>query len=274
MRIPARHPFLPARIGACLAALCALVPAASTSADWLIETRISGSDAVEHPGRIYLDGSNLRIEVDDKPPTRVIFLGSGPEMQVLDDERRKVAVLDGATLKHLSQQMSAAQKAVEARMASLPPEQRAALEAMMPKPSAPPAPLSLEKTDRTRDLDGHTCRVRELRRGSEPAGEICVISWKEAGIDRSDLRAFRDLGKFQSEMTAGVAGPWTRKLSSQPYEVFDQLDGYPIATQQVRGEKVVATGHLALPRKVPGDEGRYQAPEDWPHVAIGPPTSP
>lgn len=257
-----------ALLGALL--LLALGPTAPAGAEWKIAMRVTGEDGAEKPGRIYLDGDDLRLEVDAEPAVRVIFRGDGPALYHLDAASRTYTVMDRATAERVSEEWAAARRAMELQLAALPPEQRAALERMMPSPPAPAErpQLAVVETDRTRQVDGRSCRIRELRRDGEPSGELCVIDWDEAGISRTDLRAFRDMARFQQDLVREAAGPFASALASQPFDAFEELDGYPVESRTGSGPGGRTT--MALPRKQETDPSRYRPPEDWTRRALVP----
>jgi hypothetical protein len=253
-----------------LAAVLLAVPSGPADAEWLIEMQVTDDAGHERPGRIYLDGDDLRIEVDQDPPVQIIYSDDGPALIHLDPAARTYTVMDRELASQVSGEMQAARRAMEAQLAALPPEQRAALERMMPQPPAASERPKLEvvRTDRSRQVDGRTCRVRELRRGTEVTTELCVIDWKEAGIGRTQLRAFREMARFQQDLVREAAGPFAGALESQPFDAYEELDGYPVETRPLRG----AEGYtrMGLPRKQETDPARYRPPEGWSRRALVP----
>ncbi|MGH0035534.1 MAG: hypothetical protein ACQGVK_10970 [Myxococcota bacterium] len=256
-RWPVPHP-----AAALFIVLALALAAGPAGAEWLIEMQVTEGGA-ERPGRIYLDGGNLRLELDDEPPARLIYREDGPSLIHLDSTDQTYLVLDRKAASQVNDELAAAKRAMETQMAALPPEQRAALERMMPgAPAASERPaLQIVPTERTRQVDGRSCRVRELRRGGELTGELCVIDWKQAGIARRELRAFRDLARFQQDLVREAAGPYGAALASQPFDAFDGLDGYPVESRQLGGRG--GRTRMGLPQERDTDPSRYRPPEGW-----------
>jgi hypothetical protein len=246
-----------------LALILALSAAAPADAEWQIDMQVHEDGGSAQAGRIYLDGDNLRLEMDDAAAGAIVYRGDGPTLLHVDPSSKTYVVMDRATAEQVGGEIESARRAMELQLAALPPEQRAALQRMMPTPPTSESRPDVEvvETDRTRRVDGHACRVRELRRGGEPTGELCVVDWKTAGIGRSDLRAFRDMARFRQELLRQAAGPFASALASQPFDAFEKLDGYPVESRNLGAHASRTT--MSLPRKQDTDAGRYRAPEGY-----------
>ncbi len=246
-------------------------PAAGAGVEIALE-RIDAGTA-EAAGRLLVDGPRLRLEppaTGDDAPGGVIFRADRVLLWLLDPTARSALQLERAELEARARELGAARRELEARLATLPADQRAVLERMLGTraPSPPSAPLELRATDRVDHVDGRRCRVRELTRGDEVAGSLCVVDWDEAGVARRELSVFRELARFQRGLleTAGIAAGFAgvdRALAAQPFEVFDALDGFPLESRVRRpggGEEVTRLRVVGRPVL---EESDFVPPLGW-----------
>jgi hypothetical protein len=253
----------------------ALLAAAAAGADVVIETETRdprvprGSGAPIERGRIWIDGLRLRAETGSSAGAGVvIFLGGGdgPRIWTLDPADRSYVEIDRETLGRVGERLARARREMEARMASLPPEQRAAVARMMGDRAPVSAPLEAIDTGESDQVGERTCRRYRLVRGGESQGDVCVLSWKEAGVRRTQLRVFRELARFQRDVIESLGAAPGGQLGALPFEVFDQLDGFPLRTRRLQDGTAIRETTFRLVdgagRKGAGD-ARFALPADY-----------
>ena len=81
--------------------------------------------------RIYAQSRKIRMEQVDGNETAATMIFLGSEFLYIDHEEKSYIVMDEAMLDEVSTKIDEAMKAMEAQLASMPPEQRAMVEQMM-----------------------------------------------------------------------------------------------------------------------------------------------
>ncbi len=263
-----------------VAAALVLGAAAAARAGVVVETRTKEADSPGKAttGKIEIEGSRIRIDYAGDSgggrPTTIVFDGTRHVLWVLDHQQKEVVRIDREVMDRLGGQVRAAQKEMKEQLERMPPEQRAMVEKMMrsagmgaPRPT-PPA-LEVKDTGRSDEVGGRSCRVYELRRGGKRKGEVCAVAWKEVGLERADFEAFRELGRFQEHWVDALGG---ESAPGQPYEIIEQVDGFPLRSRDVvDGEVVSETTFERIERRaVPAE--RFEIPAGYHSRAMDAPS--
>jgi hypothetical protein len=242
-------------------------------------TRTPGSDSASpETGRIWIDGPRLRLESGERG-NAMIFRADQGVLWTLDPETRTYLHFDRETGKAIGEKVAAARREMEARMAQLPPEQRAMMEKMMSgqMPAAlgtqttePQRPLKTQDTGKTRNIDGKSCRVFALTRAGETQGDVCLAEWKTAGVKRNELAVFGEMAEFMRENLGQLGGAPAAMLAQQPYEIFGELGGFPLETRKLRnGEVTSQTRFVAIENSSP-HRNLFQPPPGYTRRNAGP----
>ena len=136
---------------------------------------------------------------EDGRDTNVLRDGDHKRTLIIDHSKKTYTELSDDTAAAMKDQAAQMQAAMAARMASLPPEKRAQMEAMMakmpghaasPGPGAPPPKkaYTFEKKGTSRKVNGKACEDYVVKADGAVDGEGCFIAWKDAGISRDELR--------------------------------------------------------------------------------------
>lgn len=236
-----------------------------------VETVNQRSGGPPESAQLWIDGDRFRLE-STKPGAAsadeaVIFHGKQQEVWALDLAARRYTRVDRKQLEAIGRQLAAARREAEARLAGLPPEQRQLVERMLGLHASGSTVVSEEirKTDEREDVDGKPCRNAQLIRDGGVSGEACVASWKTIGMSRRDFRVFRQLGEFQEALRESIGAlPTSNLVMSQPFSVFDQLDGFPLRIRSLdKKGQVRAETHFRRFEKREIDAARFQVPEGF-----------
>lgn len=265
---------------ALLAAVVALGATATARAGVLVETHTRdprrGGETTD--GKLRIEGGHLRIDFAGEEgggrPMSILFDGKADRLSVLDHRAKQVLEIDRDVMDRLGGEVREAQKQMRAKLEKMPPEQRAMVEQMMRSAGMggpPPTPPALEVNDTGREekVGARTCRVYELRRAGERTGEVCAVAWKEVGLARSDFEAFRDLGRFQERWVSTLGG---RSAEAQPYEIIEEVDGFPLRSREFRDGKLVSetTFGRVERRTIPASE--FEVPKGYRPRSMAPPS--
>lgn len=232
-----------------------------------METREGGSEAGREVSKMIIDGRRLRLQTpDDKG--YMIFLGADQTMYAVDPSSKSYVRFDEALAKQVGATLSQARKQMEEQLKNVPPEQRAMVERMMagrmPIADTPKkrSPLAVRATSETKTVDGISCQVSHVLRDGKVEGHLCIASWSDSGVDQSDLRVFRDMAAFYHEILNAM-GTNAPDLGGHPFEVFDQLDGFPILASEIEDGRTVRETRMRPVDTGKPDDSVFAPPPDY-----------
>lgn len=215
-------------IRTCFAVVALLAPSALADVSFTFEGTTLGK---AHTTTMQFKGKRALITMvgkDDGRNSAVLRDGEGKRTLVFDHAGKAYVELSDAKAAEMKARAAASQEGLSAKVAGLPPDKRAQLEAMMPKApgAAPAAPkkFTFEKKGKSRKVAGYSCDDYVVKLNDAVDGEGCFIAWKDAGITREQLReqllaAMEGLpgagDSFDTAMTA-EAGPgvpaWRKRV--------------------------------------------------------------
>jgi hypothetical protein len=156
-----------------------------------------------------IEKTRMRADVVDPRGTKqsVIFDGGRQVMTLVDTSRRTYTELTKADLEGMRAQIDSAMAAMQAQLASLPPEQRAQVEAMMRgRGMAPGAPVKTEyRRAGTETVGRWTCDKYEGFQNGTKTGEVCTVSPTALGFTMADFAVTRELAKFFASLMPQMA---------------------------------------------------------------------
>lgn len=270
-------------------AVLAAILATTQPSDALAGLRITsetahrgGPSEVEH-GQILIEGQRLRLELetgrDSAAPDALVFRGDRKLVWLLYADEQSYAVLDREELERLRGRLESTRAEVEARLATLTREERILAERALGTAGtlAPGEPETARETDERREIDGHPCRRYLLERAGAKVGDVWVTPFGELGVKKRHLRVFRSLADFQRRLVSALGRPPGLALASQPFEVFDRLDGFPILIRRfaMDGEEVIQETRFTQVEPVDTEEVLFEVPEGYalrpdPAIALAP----
>ena len=221
-------------------ALCVLFLAASAvHAGVVFETidRDSKSGKSSPAERWFVQSGSARIEGDDG-----ISIFRDGAVFALDPTDKSYHVMDQATMQQLSarvkQNRAAQQQKMQAELAKLPPDKRAAVEARMgqegfgtgaaPKKSS----ITAKDTGRAESVSGHSCEVFEITRDEVLDEQYCVASFTTLpGGDEIQalMQKYQGFIEQISDLMAGPGGAGDAMRNE--FELWRKLNGFPLITR-------------------------------------------
>ena len=205
---------------------------------------------------LYAQGGMLRTESTDGHTT-MLFRDNA--MYMLDSSTKTYRVLDKAAMDQTAAKMNDAMAAVQARMASLPPERRAAMEQAMqsmgqnmPGAAAAPTAHTYDAIDMgaSGNAGGRSCRMWNAIRDGKATEQLCVAPESSLPGTSEVMTAIRSAAsfgqQFQDAMQArgGAAasmGSRSGGIMAQHMNVMQKIGGVPVATRHFDS----STGALA-----------------------------
>jgi hypothetical protein len=172
------------------------------------------------------------------------------------------------TIDAMSIQMKKAMRQMEQALANMPPEQRKMMEKMMQGRGAPQAQQKkvktvVQNTGKKDKINGYKCVWHEVLRGGQKIREMCVSSLKDMGVKKEIFNVFKDMAKFFSSLTEGIKSSSFGQMDNNPFEDFDKLNGFPVASKGYRGNLLVheTTIKSIEPRSL--DRSTFQPPAGY-----------
>ncbi|MFI4890594.1 MAG: hypothetical protein ACHQIL_08685 [Steroidobacterales bacterium] len=205
--------------------------------------------------KLYAQQGLLRADTRDGH-TSVIFKDDA--MYMLDASNKTYRVLDKAAMDQMAGKVNDMMSAMQAKMASMPPEQRAAMERAMqgmgqsmPGGAAPKVhTFDAVDTGASGTAGGRSCHMWNTLRDGKPSEQLCVVPQNSLPGMGEVLTAIKKAAainlQFQEAMQArggavGAIASNTGGMMAQSMKVMEKIGGLPVATRHFDA----TTGELA-----------------------------
>jgi hypothetical protein len=141
-------------------------------------------------------------------PTTVVFDGTRQVLYMINNGRKSYSEMTKADADQVGSQLSGAMAQMQAALASMPPEQRAQMEAMMKGRGLPGMATNAPTTYKrggTQRVGRWTCDVYEMQVNGQRTGELCTVSAQTLGLTAADFAVSSQLAEFmRSILPQGV----------------------------------------------------------------------
>jgi len=224
-----------------------------------------------------IEGLNMKMELPPSDGTGrvdIIFHGDQQELVMVDHGARKYTVLDQATIKQVSGQMSAALAQVQEQLKNLPPEQRAMMEKMMKgrgmmMPAAAPAPTELRRTSEGAKQSGYDAVKYEVLREGTVIRTMWLADWTAVTGAGEARTVFERMAGFMKEMTAGLP-QFLGNMGQDAFEHMKDLGGFPVRTTEYDESGRPSTdARLVSAESQTIPAGTFEPPSGFSKQAIG-----
>ena len=193
--------FIVARALPAIAAVAFVAPLLAADGVLIVERTTSGGTS--EVSQMQIERNRMRAEITGATGGKqtVIFDGVKQTIDILDTNRKTYNELTKADVDRLGGQMQDAMAMVQAQLASLPPDQRAQIEAMMRgrgvsmNAGAPAAKTTYRKTG-TDKVGTWTCDVYEGTQNGQKTSQVCTVDPAALGLTASDFDAAQQLATF------------------------------------------------------------------------------
>jgi hypothetical protein len=184
-----------------VAALCVLSgPLEAADGVLIVEKTISGGAAQTHQFQIERNRMRAEIGGGGAASRVIIFDGAKQVMWIVDADKKTYNEMTKADADRLGAQMQDAMAQVQAQLASLPPAQRAQIEALMRgrgMPGAGAAAPKIEYRKAGTDTAGKwPCEKYEGFQNNQKTAEVCTADPAALGFAPADFDVSRQLGEF------------------------------------------------------------------------------
>lgn len=211
---------------ASVAALC-LCSAALQAANGVIVTMKTTRNGSIDTNQVQIDPNHMRAESTRSTGAKDVFIFDGARqvMEMIHPDKKTYNEITKEDVDRLGGQVSAAMQQMKDRMANMPPEQRARIEAMMKgrmggaDNSAPSKPEYVKAgTDR---VGRWTCDKYQHVEAGVVTSEVCTVSPQALGLTPDDFAVTKEMAAFASKIIP-------QQRSQQLFTIGSvELQGYP-----------------------------------------------
>ena len=197
---------------------------------------------------IYAQQGMMRADSTDG---HTVVLFKENSMYMLDSSTKTYRVLDKAAMDQMAGKMNDAMSQMQAKMASLPPEQRAAIErAMQNMGQSMPGAATASKPHVFDAIDlgaagsagGRSCHMWNATRDGKPTEQLCVVPESSmpgtaevmtaiksaASFNQQFMDAMQARGGAAASIASGSGG-----IMAQHLNVMQKIGGVPVATRHI-----------------------------------------
>lgn len=250
-----------------LALFTASVAAAAASAGTYIESAHSDLREADKPAQImkmWFDAGKFRAQSDQGERAQIFRDGT---LYMLEVPQKHYTAIDKSSLDQLSATIAQMRTQMRAKMAGMPPEQRAMMEKMLGEAGSSAGSVSepkrtVQATARTESVAGHRCTIWEVTSGGRKEQEVCVVPPATLPGGREVMATMRELGEmFQGFASrTGIAG---RDAASQSWSELRNIDGIPVLTRLYENGRLNHEVRLTTIESAPVPVSVFEVPADF-----------
>lgn len=194
-------------------ALCVMTGSLHAANGLLIVQKTTTGTGAPHTNQIQIESNRMRAESTGPRGEKqvVIFDGARQVLMMIDNEKKSYTELTQAEADKIGSQVSDAMAEMQKQMASLPPGQRAQMEAIMKgrMGGAGAAGAAARKTQYrkvgTDKVGSWTCDKYEGYNGAEKVSEVCTVDPKAFGVTMADFAVSKQLAAFFKKVIPQMA---------------------------------------------------------------------
>ncbi len=170
----------------------------------MVEQTVMGS--ATRSSQVQLERERMRAEMSGPTGDTQIIVFDGPQqvLRIISPSRKTYSEMTKADADRMGGQMAIAMAAMKEKMATMPPEQRAKMEAMMAQPRRRRAGAAKPEYRRTgSDKVGKwACDKYEGFRNGQKVSEVCTVEPKVLGLTMADFEVTKQVACVLREDTA------------------------------------------------------------------------
>jgi hypothetical protein len=236
----------------------------------ILERTVAGTTT--RTSQVQIERERMRAELTGPAGETQIVVFDGPQqvLRIISVDRKSYTEMTKADADRMGAQVSAAMAGMKEKIASMPPEQRAKMEAMMARlGGAMPGMAGTTKPEYRRagtDKAGKwTCDKYEGFRNGEKVSEVCTVEPKALGLTMADFEISKQVAEFfQKLLPQGadqIVGVGT--IETQGF------NGVPIRRVSFSGGKPQSTSELTDVRRQTFAESTYEVPAGFQKTTMG-----
>ena len=250
-----------------------LVPALTSAPSADVIVKMKESTDLDHKkpkvstGSMMIGADRLAIRWDDPSEQGhggFIFRADKELVWVVDDQKKSYQQIDKAIVDEVAAEAATMMAQMRAKIAELPPDQRAQAEEMMKKYGgglqevATALKPDYRRTGETRVIGGHTCTKVDTYRGEDLISHAWVAPYSDWNLTLNDAAVFEKMNDFVSKMTGQMAN-----MEKKDHIPMHELNGVPLMTQELEGGKVTRETVLESVTRGSSPSGAFEVPAGY-----------
>lgn len=197
------------------------------------------------------------------------------QMFIVEPKQRSYRVMDKATMEAMGRRMADMRRQMEARMAKMPPEQRAAMQRMMngavPGAVAAVAKRQVQATSRTEAAGGRSCRVWEIYESGAKDEELCVVPPGSLPGGDEFFAAMKNMASMTERMTKAMGGQAGRGEGNY-FQELKRINGIPVLTRDFQNGRPTHETRMNVVRRESVPDAAFEVPAGFKRLGMGPGT--
>lgn len=219
--------------------------------------------------KFWAQDGRARTEAADSDGEYMIFRDQ--QMIMVQPKKRSYRVMDKTTVDALGARMADMRRQMEAQMANLPPEQRAAMQRMMggrmPGAAQEAPKRRAQATSRSETVGGRSCRIWEIYEGTTKDEELCVVP--PGSLPGGD--EFYAIMKNMAAMMEGMVKALGSMGDVDDYfRDMERIDGIPILSRDFSKGKATDETRMSVVRKETVPPAAFEVPKGFKKLSMGP----
>lgn len=236
----------------------------------IVERTVAGDTT--RTSQMQIERERMRAEMTAPSGGTQIVIFDGPQqvMRMISVDRKTYTEMTKADADRMGAQVGAAMAGMKEKLASLPPEQRAKMEAMMARVGGAGAMMGgAAKPEYRRagtDKAGKwTCDKYEGFRNGEKISEVCTVDPKALGLTMADFEISKQVAAFFEKMLPQAAD----QIFAMGTPEAQGFSGVPVRRINYSGGKVQSTSELTDVRRQTFPDSSYDVPAGFQKQTMG-----
>jgi len=256
-----------------LAALIVLPATSLQAAEGVLIMEKSVTGIATRTSQIQIEKDRMRAEIAGATGDTQVVVFDGPQqvMRIINNERKSYTELTKADADKMGAQVTTAMAGMKEKMDSMPPAQRAQMEAMMARMGRAGlggAPVKTVYRRAGSDKVGKwTCDKYEGFQGELKVSEVCTVEPTTLGFVAADFEISKQVATFFQSLSA--QGP-NQMFGIGTLET-QGFSGLPVRRISYRDGKVGTTSELTEVKRQTFDAATYEVPAGYQKQALGRP---
>jgi hypothetical protein len=245
-------------------------PAQAAEGLLMVETTVAGTTS--RTSRVQIEKDRLRAEVGGAAGGEtqiVVFDGPQQVLRYINFARKSYTEMTKADADRMGAQLSTVMEGMKEKIAKMPPEQRARMEAAMGRmggagAAAAPVRPDYKKTG-TDKVGKWTCDKYEGFRGGVKVAEVCTVDPKVLGMTQADLEISKQVAAFFKTLLP-MGGDQMVGVGTIETQGFA---GIPVRRIRYNGSAVASTSEVVEVSRQTFDDASYAVPAGFQKQSMG-----
>jgi hypothetical protein len=242
-------------------------PAAAASGVLIAQKVTNGTTTTTMQSQI--EPTRMRSEIASSAGRKqtVVFDGGAQVMRMIDDDAKTYTEMSKTDLDRIRGQMDGAMAQMQEQLKSMPPEQRARMEALMkgrgPAMTAVAGPPTEYKKIGSDKVGKWTCDKYEGMKNGEKVSEVCTVAPAALGFAPADFEVTRQLAEFfKSMMPQAAEGLFSFSIGSTPQNP-NAFSGLPVRFVSFRNGAVQTVSEVTEASRQNFPDTLFQVPDGY-----------